>query len=54
MGKTNEEVALILGMSHSNVKYHLRQIFKRMDVTSRTQAAYRFVEMKWDTPLPER
>ena len=47
MGKTNEEVALILGMTHSNVKYHVRQILKRLGVTNRAQAACRFQELKW-------
>ena len=45
MGKTNTEVAMILGMTESNVKYHLRQIFRRLDVTNRAQAVARAAEL---------
>ncbi len=37
-GKTNDEIGIILGMSKWGVKYHLRNIMERLDVTTRTQA----------------
>ena len=47
-GKTNEEVAMILGMTLSNVKYHLRQAYKRLGVINRVQAASRLVQLDLD------
>lgn len=49
-GKTNEEVALILGMTLSNVKYHLRQAYERLNVTNRAQAAARMQELGLGSP----
>lgn len=37
-GKSNSEIALILGLSRRNVTYHVSEILKKLDVTSRTQA----------------
>ncbi|CAN5353274.1 hypothetical protein BH11PSE11_BH11PSE11_22290 [soil metagenome] len=37
-GKTNWEVARILGMTEKNVKYHIEQILLKLDVCNRTQA----------------
>lgn len=38
MGKTNSEIASILGISIYTVKNHLRHIFKKLDVYNRVQA----------------
>lgn len=37
-GKTNWEIARILGLSELNVKYHIDQIFLKLEVRSRAQA----------------
>lgn len=38
-GKSNEEIALLLGVSRATVKMHLAAVFRALDVTNRTQAA---------------
>ena len=38
-GKTNWEIAHILGMTEKNVKYHIEQIFAKLGVRTRAQAA---------------
>ncbi len=50
IGKTNVEIAMILGMSESNVKYHLRQIFNRLSVSNRAHAVARAFAMKLAVP----
>lgn len=37
-GKTNWEIAKILDMTEKNVKYHIEQIFSKLNVTSRNKA----------------
>lgn len=38
-GKSNQEIAILLGVSRATVKLHLAAIFRALDVTNRTQAA---------------
>lgn len=45
-GKTTMEIAAILDTSENNVKYHLKAIFNKLDVTNRTQAVAKAVAMK--------
>ncbi|MEQ1793459.1 MAG: helix-turn-helix transcriptional regulator [Nitrospira sp.] len=40
-GKTNWEIAQILGLSERTVRFHVGSIFEKLDVTSRTQAVAR-------------
>lgn len=44
-GKTNPEIALILGLSQLTVKKHLENIFERMGVETRHSAALRAIEV---------
>lgn len=41
-GKTNDEIALILGISPNTVKNHLKHIFQKLDVSKRAQAVARY------------
>ncbi len=41
-GKTNQEIGLILSISHNTVKNHLKVVFKKLNVISRAQAVSKF------------
>jgi transcriptional regulator EpsA len=43
LGKTNPEIAMILQTTESNVKYHLREIFRKLGVSNRTHAVTQVV-----------
>jgi DNA-binding CsgD family transcriptional regulator len=42
MGKTNQEIGLILEISAFTVKNHLQRILKKLNVINRTQAVTQF------------
>src|SRR5215469_1093843 len=44
-GKTNSEIAIILGNSESTVKKHVLEIFERLGVETRTAASLRALEV---------
>ncbi len=44
-GKSNQEIAVILGLSSLTVKTHLQSILKKMNVENRTTAAARALEL---------
>ena len=37
-GKSNKQIALALGISPNTVEYHLKKIYKKLQVSSRTEA----------------
>jgi DNA-binding CsgD family transcriptional regulator/tetratricopeptide (TPR) repeat protein len=43
-GKTNDEIAMILGCGAETVKSHLKRIYQQLDVTNRAAASARAVE----------
>jgi transcriptional regulator EpsA len=45
LGKTNWEISKILGTSEDNVKYHVGQIFSRLNATNRAQAVAKALAM---------
>lgn len=40
-GKSNKQIASALGISQSTVEYHLKNVYKKLQVTSRTEAVLR-------------
>jgi len=40
-GKSNKQIALALGISASTVEYHLKNVYKKLQVSSRTEAVLR-------------
>jgi DNA-binding CsgD family transcriptional regulator len=40
-GKSNKQIALALGISASTVEYHLKNVYKKLGVSSRTEAVLR-------------
>lgn len=47
-GKTNKEIAIALGLSDKTIKSYLSNIFEKLQVTSRTQAAAMFIKQHPD------
>jgi DNA-binding NarL/FixJ family response regulator len=39
VGKTNREIASAMGISQGTVKYYLSSIYRKLDVSNRTEAA---------------
>ncbi|HEY8101093.1 MAG TPA: helix-turn-helix transcriptional regulator [Burkholderiaceae bacterium] len=52
-GKTNPEIAAILQLSRKNVKYHIERLFEKLNVSNRTQAVARAIELNIALLLPD-
>ncbi|MEO6824244.1 MAG: LuxR C-terminal-related transcriptional regulator [Nitrosospira sp.] len=48
IGKTNSEIATVLGISIFTVKNHLQNIFKKLDVYNRIQAVSKIAKIPAD------
>ena len=54
-GRSNDEIAVDLGISPKTVESHMRRIFERVGVVSRTELATRALREGWlDLPLQEQ
>lgn len=52
-GRSNDEIATALGMGPKTVETHLRKVFERHDIASRTELAARAIREGWlELPLP--
>lgn len=45
-GKPNQEIALALHLSENTVKYYLKSIYRKLQITNRTEAARVYLEKK--------
>jgi DNA-binding NarL/FixJ family response regulator len=50
-GKTNKEIAKLIGVSDETIKNHISAIFKALGVSSRTEAAIQ--ASHWGLVLPK-
>jgi len=46
VGKSNQEIAVILSISNNTVKFHMKNIFIKLNVSNRTEAVMVAVKMK--------
>lgn len=53
-GKSNKEIARLLGMAEATVKIHMTEIFKTMGVKTRFQAIAKAVNFAVTVPLPQK
>lgn len=49
-GKSNKEMAYILGLSHSTIKFHLSALFRKLGVTTRTECVVAAVRRSLISP----
>jgi len=52
-GKSNKQIALALGISASTVEYHLKNVYKKLQVNSRTEAVLRLGKSVGDNVTSE-
>ena len=41
-GKSNAQIGAVLGLSENTIKFHIRNLFSKLGVTNRTEAAAKF------------
>ena len=51
-GKTNADIATILGITESTVKKHVQEVFEKLGVETRSAATIRALEALNSAPLP--
>ncbi|USH05575.1 helix-turn-helix domain-containing protein [Grimontia kaedaensis] len=47
LGKSNWEISRLLNISERTVKYHLQNIYRKLDVHNRTHAVSKAIELGW-------
>lgn len=52
-GKSNKQIALALGVSQSTVEYHLKNVYRKLQVSSRTEAVLRLGKSIGDSATSE-
>lgn len=52
-GKTNKEIGVVLGLSEKTVKNYLANMFEKLKITRRTQAAAFYVRSQQKSGLPD-
>lgn len=53
-GKTNPEIAIILGLSERTVQHSLERVYRKLGVETRTAAAARALELVREAKLEDR
>jgi DNA-binding CsgD family transcriptional regulator len=51
-GHTNSEIAALLALSENTVKKHLKEVFERLQVSSRTELAVRYARLAASDDVP--
>lgn len=49
-GKSDPVIAEILGISHSTVRFHIKNIFRKFEVNERTLAVVKAIKMRLISP----
>jgi DNA-binding CsgD family transcriptional regulator len=52
-GHSNSEIAALLGLSENTVKKHLKEVFERLRVSTRTELAVRYARLAASDEVPE-
>ncbi len=41
-GKTNKEIAMVLGVSHNTIRVHIKRIMELLDAANRAHIVYKY------------